>query len=130
VALAAVVAVSVASSREDAARTMFGRAPGPVARAARRLVAAGPEGFVFSLPRVPAMHHLVLYVLVRSQQADQTGTPQRHTGPGPRARCQRGGSALQGARQAGASGNRACRETGAGVRSGPLPTAAGTRRRQ
>jgi hypothetical protein len=52
--LVAAVLVSVASIREDAAQSLAGRPPGPVARAARRLLQAriGGTGFLQHPPRV------------------------------------------------------------------------------
>ncbi len=44
VPLAAVVLVTVASKREETARSIAGRAPGPLARAARRLLAFHATG--------------------------------------------------------------------------------------
>jgi hypothetical protein len=44
VPLAAIVLVTVASRREEAARSIAGRAPGPLAQAARRLLAFHATG--------------------------------------------------------------------------------------
>jgi hypothetical protein len=50
--LAAVVLVTVASRREETARSIAGRAPGPLARAARRVVAFHARGISRPASRV------------------------------------------------------------------------------
>jgi hypothetical protein len=58
--IAAAILVSLASLREDAKHSLAGRAPGPMARAARRLLRVQPRGVVLRRsprlprPRVPA----------------------------------------------------------------------------
>jgi hypothetical protein len=71
VVLAAVVIVSVASWREDAARSMSRRPSGRVTRAARMLLAAD-QGFVFELP---ARLRAPVVVLLRVQPTDDGGAP-------------------------------------------------------
>jgi hypothetical protein len=54
VPLAAVILVTVASRREETARSIAGRAPGPLARAARRLLAFHAVGISRPACRVAA----------------------------------------------------------------------------
>jgi len=59
--IAAAILVSLASLREDAKHSLAGRAPGPAAWAARRLLRVQPRGIVLRrAPRLPKGNLLVV----------------------------------------------------------------------